>query len=137
MPNYNPETGIPYGYISAHSMDDEVVHELMYGSQAVDHGYEDAKLDYINLHPEDPDALYFDYQCDEPIVTGEYEGVRYRSSWMGGALCFFIFASPRTGEYRICSPCVPGAGDLNSPYEGGGGSVVTCYDIPTDWRKAP
>ena len=69
---------------------------------------------------------------DEPTIEGECEGVKYHISWLGGAPLLWVFESPYTGLYRRCSPCVPGAGDLNSPDEDGS----LCYDVPPDWRAA-
>ncbi|WP_422451920.1 hypothetical protein [Endozoicomonas sp. ALC066] len=66
----------------------------------------------------------------EPTVTGVFEGVHYLSSWMGGALHFFISQSPVTTDCaRRASPCVPGAGILDT-LDGD----YTSYDVPADWR---
>lgn len=67
---------------------------------------------------------------EEPIVEFEYEGVHGRTSWLGGALNLWIFESPHTGLYEECSPCVPGAGNLDQPDPEG----VLAYDVPADWR---
>lgn len=67
---------------------------------------------------------------EEPIVEFEYEGVHGRTSWLGGALNLWIFESPHTGLYEECSPCVPGAGNLDQPDPDG----VLTYDVPADWR---
>lgn len=69
-------------------------------------------------------------QIDEPIIEFEYKGVHGRTSWLGGALNLWIFESPHTGLYEECSPCVPGAGNLDQPDPGG----VLAYDVPDDWR---
>ena len=67
---------------------------------------------------------------EEPIIEFEYEGVKGRTSWLGGACNLWIFESPHTGLYQECSPCVPGAGNLDQPFEWG----VLTYDVPADWR---
>ena len=67
---------------------------------------------------------------EEPINEFEYEGVKGRTSWLGGACNLWIFESPHTGMYQECSPCVPGAGNLDQPFEWG----VLTYDVPADWR---
>lgn len=67
---------------------------------------------------------------EEPIIEFEYEGVKGRTSWLGGALNLWIFESPILGMYRVCSPCVPNAGNLDQPFEWG----VLTYDVPADWR---
>lgn len=150
MVNVNPTTGVRYGYISANSLDSEILEELIYGSQAVDVHWEDAvreltdNFTYGNLDDGEDQCDDFDDELDrrkeelannwyddEPIHEGEYEGVRYRTSWLGGALNVWIFDSPITGHYAECSPCVPGAGNLNCPDLDG----VVCYDVPKEWRN--
>ena len=147
MVNANPTTGIRYGYISANSLRPEVLYELLYGRQATDLSYENFKTevyaamragldDWLSVRAIDAafDAAIeeAEFNCDEPIHEGEYEGVRYRTSWLGGALNVWIFESPETGHYAECSPCVPGAGNLDYPDLDG----VVCYDVPKEWRNA-
>lgn len=67
------------------------------------------------------------FQCDEPIVEGEHEGVKYRTTWLGGAQLLWIFESPVLTKCRLCSPCVPGAGDLNSVGD------ELAYGVPVEW----
>jgi len=70
------------------------------------------------------------YQPDEPIHEGTHEGVKYRTSWLGGALNVWIFESPHiTHSARRASPCVPNAGILDTLDRD-----VTAYDVPEDWR---
>lgn len=147
MQNVNPTTGVRYGYISANSLHPDVLQQLQYGSRAVDVHYENFKTeiyaamragldDYLSVRA--IDAAYdvaieeADFYDDEPVHEGEYEGVYYRTSWLGGALNVWIFESPVIGTYAKCSPCVPGAGNLDCPTEDG----VVCYDVPEDWRDA-
>ena len=157
--NINPDTGIAYGYISADALDPDTVDELMYGRQAVDITYKAAleewlsaaRHDHDNMHEEnagnpefdhrafDEDAateeFSEDYNCDEPTIEGEidcpgYGPVQYATSWLGGALHFWIFKSPfTTDEARRASPCVPNAGILDTC-----DGDVTAYDVPADWR---
>lgn len=177
--NFNPETGIAYGYISANSLDPEVVDTLLYRSGALDWSFLEAHKEMLTgfIAEHDlwadaaptaaklttyqsscelfksvcdwidkveytmPDEVFDEYQSrldvleglDEPQVEGRHEGTHYMTSWLGGALNFFIFDSPETTEARPCSPCVPGAGDLNNADSGGS---VLCYDVPSDWRAA-
>ena len=145
MVNANPTTGVRYGYISANSLHPEVLDELLYGRQATDLSYENFKTevyaamragldDWLSVRAIDAafDAAIeeAEFNCDEPIHEGEYEGVRYRTSWLGGALNVWIFKSPVVGNYAECSPCVPGAGNLDCPDLDG----VVCYDVPKEWR---
>lgn len=107
MQNINSKTGIPYGVISARSIDPEIVQELLYGPQALrdDESYED----------------------DEPYIEGILDNVHYATCWLGGALNFFILESPVIHKGFPCSPCIPGACNVDQvgTYEG--------YGIPVSW----
>lgn len=71
------------------------------------------------------------YQPDEPVHEGEKDGVKYRTSWLGGALNVWIFESPHiTDAAGRASPCVPGAGILDT-LDGD----VRAYDVPPEWRR--
>lgn len=129
-------------------------------SEYVDHGYQEARkqaeaearaewenncetLDIARqedgLEPAVHDDFEFDedtfndrYQDDEMIVSGIKNGVHYRSSWLGGALNFWIFKSDLvTTSAGRASPCVPNAGILHHPASRDGD--VIAYDVPPDW----
>ena len=149
-PNINPKTGITYGYISSQALDPEIVDDLIYGFQAQDRSFEawyDKKVEeattaarevdyhmgdsefekFVDKYVENAQEGYFD---PEPTIEGEYEGVHYATSWLGGALNFWIFESPvTTDKARRASPCVPGAAILDTL----DGSEFG-YDVPADWR---
>lgn len=151
LPNRDQETGIRYGYIAADSLDQDVLHELMYGPQATDIHWEDARQElmasYIMGNIDDGadeeddiedeierrlEELSNGWYDDEPIHEGELDGVQYRTSWLGGALHVWVFSSPRTAFFQECSPCVPGAGNLDCPDVDG----VLTYDVPFEWRAS-
>jgi len=149
--NVNPETLIRYGIISANSLDPEVVNDIqMHGK---DVHYEEAKEelwadikracgDYMSDADSDDVAdlaverMGDHWQDDEPVHEFDidcpgYGRVKGRTTWLGGALLVWIFESPFIVRARVCSPCVPGAGDLDHiDIEDG----VDCYDVPNDWR---
>ena len=139
QPNVNPETGIRYGIISANSLDGELVQDLLY-YEGEDLSWKEAEEEIkIAMREEGVteedwdrtlDDRLSDVYIDEPIVEGECGGVKYCTSWLGGALHFWIFESPRIGLYSECSPCCPNAGNLDSPNDDG----VECYDVPEGWR---
>ena len=140
QPNVNPETGIRYGIISANSLDGELVQDLLY-YEGEDLSWKEAEEEIkIAMREEGVteedwdrtlDDRLSDVYIDEPIVEGECEGVKYRTSWLGGALHFWIFESHRIGKYNLCSPCAPNAGNLDCPNENG----YECYDVPEGWRE--
>lgn len=144
-PNMNEETGIHYGIIRANSLDWELVDIFMHGFQTTNLSYQEAYAEIAVkvwrevLDGDSPfedaesaiESLAEEIEIEEPIVEGTYAGVNYRSSWLGGALHFFIFDSPCINRYALCSPCVPNAGDLDSPDIDG----VETYDVHPDWRR--
>lgn len=159
MTNTNPETGIRYGTIYLNSLDPEVANDLfMYGT---DLSYEQAVLELkteiletvrneILDAVEDGEEPPYDedeiddevdrrleraadsIQIDEPEIEGECEGVKYAISWLGGAPLLWVFESPVTGHFRLCSPCVPNACDLDSPSTEDG---YLGYTVPAGWLR--
>lgn len=150
-PNTHPETKIPFGYISANALDPEIVERLLFGGQARDLSFEEF-CEEVSAEVEieaaerglDHGTRDWDDWCererehrleayeppDELSIEGRYEGVTYRTSYLGGALNFWIFYSPYTTDRaRRASPCVPGAAilDVLDGSEFG-------YDVPVDWR---
>lgn len=138
--NFNKEAGIPYTYFWCNKLDPEVVDALQQGH---DLGYEEAEKEAAykaDRYMED--GLYDDYDEayadaiselddwyeEEPVHYGVYKGVRYQTTWLGGALLLCVFDSPLRGRFAPCSPCIPGGldGDTQGDFEG--------FDIPTDWK---
>lgn len=143
MTNTNPETGVRYGIINAHSIDPEILNTIQMEGRDVLYEADKAELwadvkrvceDFMSDKDSDEVAdlavenMVTDY--DELIHEHVIDGVQVRTTWLGGGLLIWVFESPFLGTYAQCSPCVPGAGDLNTPDENG----VTCYDVPPDWR---
>jgi hypothetical protein len=132
--NVNPKTGIAYGYISGNALDSDLVDELLYGAHATNESAESAFMESgIDESDESAVQAFWDSWEDyEPTISGTLESVRYASSWLGGALNFWIFESPvTTDNARLASPCVPNVGILDT-LDGS----VTSYNVPDDWRCA-
>ena len=95
QPNVNELTGIRYGIISANSLDGELVQDLLY-YEGEDLSWKEAEEEIkIAMREEGVteedwdrtlDDRLSDVYIDEPIVEGECEGVKYCTSWLGGAL---------------------------------------------------
>lgn len=145
--NINPETGIAYGYISAGALDSDLVDTLtgngtdLFAKEALAEWHSEKAIalfnagGYDDIHDADEDvddSEFWDcYEAYEPVVEGQYDDVVYSSSWLGGALHFFIYQSPVTTDHaRLASPCVPNAGILDT-LDGD----VTSYNVPDDWRR--
>ena len=149
--NINPETGIRYGIIAANSLDPELVSELQMNGK--DLHWEEALADLrkqieheVNqgvLALEDADDEYAireelladDFYDDEPAHSFDVDGVKGQTTWLGGGLMVWCFESPHTGTFQLCSPCVPGACDLDSPVNPLRETIGHIgYDVPPTWR---
>lgn len=106
-------------------INDPVYLEVQYEAAFQCLGYAD-RDDYIDTRLE---LEFQDMQIEEPTISGTLDGVKYEISWLGGAPLLFVLESPVISKAKLCSPCVPGAIDLDSPantgYEG--------YGIPENW----
>jgi hypothetical protein len=158
MPNYNPTTGIPYGVISGNNLpellDDisrngdslsyaawkQELEEKIKGAivGAIDDFTCNAKtiadsLDYGEIVDSLLDGgLAEDYQQEEEEFEYSYNTPQGKVSllqgWLGGAPLVWVLDSPYYANCKGCSPCVPGAGDLDNPCENG----LECYCLPPD-----
>lgn len=148
--NINPDTGIAYGYISANALDPDIVNDLTMGTGGVENfvnvSYEEYIKECLHEYRRDYPACALgddevkdergqqwaeEYESYEEEVSGKLDGVSYASSWLGGALNFWIFQGPYVTEAaRRASPCVPNAGILDT-LDGD----VQSYDVPKNWRR--
>lgn len=146
--NHHPSTGVAYAIVAANDLEHEVVTDLMFGPGATDHDYDSAWAEHLStvrsahiaqhgnddLDLEQVQTLFNDrYECQEPHVTGVYEGVRYQTCWLGGALHFAILESPVMDLGRPGSPCVPGMCVLQHPDNDHAADWYSGYGVPQDW----
>jgi hypothetical protein len=106
-----------------------------YEQQAIDNGAsgDEAIEDAIDTlmsadpecHHESDKDLFIDqelerfsdtFSCDEPVIEGKLDGVSYQVTWLGGAILVWSFDGPLAMVRSLCSPCVPGAADLDSGF---------------------
>ena len=152
MPNKNPKTGLPLGVTSANRLHPEVADQLYMRAsakvydQARAERYAQLTAELANLLPDvapcyreegiselvdlqiDAEAERGDFGIDEPSAEVVYEDITVFYSYLGGAPIVFSCDGPVTYVAAYCSPCVPGAADLNS----GPGEIA--YDgVPEDW----
>jgi hypothetical protein len=143
--NMNPVTGIRYGIIAANSLDPEIIDKIqsrgkdLYiesASNELEAAIRAACDDYLSKSSCDDlvdhaqDLLCNGFRCDEPIHSFDIDGVKGQTTWLGGALMVWVFESPFQETCDLCSPCVPGCGNLDSRNPDG----YQCYDVPNDWR---
>lgn len=156
LPNTHPETGIPYGVIALANIDSDIAQELLYGSgeditfkaaqqelrESIEHACRDAlDLEQTQEVVELALELYADnYQCEEPVTEGEYDGVKYHISWLGGAQILLVAEGPLGVAKALCSPCIPNAADLDSGFcpvmeEDHFDYRHECYIVPHGWLR--
>lgn len=148
MSNCDRRTGIRYGVISQHSLMPEAIHDAMeadYGDPACPECngpvIDSSEVNHPALWRARTEHGCFDFAClacrkgfdsswcysDEPIghsYSGEgYELVDCLDSDV------MVLKSPFYTHAQFCSPCVPGAGNLDSPMPNG----VRTFCLPHDW----
>lgn len=150
--NRDPENGIRFGVISQNSVSQAWSDsaEPDYGKPTCPKCQSDA-MEYLAIH--EPFEQYrahgcADYACEDCEITfdsseafpDEPQGWSYKNE--GYDLTdyldsdIFVVKSPYYTHTQFCSPCVPGAGNLNSPDTDG----VKTYCLDHDWfenGKAP
>ena len=130
MPNYDEKTGIHYGVISPNSISSETLSELQ--DRSVDTIYEESLKDITNninglfeeLGIRDNDK---DYETIRAMMLNtfnenyenDYHGYEYTDPEYVLKICddnfgIFVIKSPYYTYTKQCSPCAPGAGDLNN-----------------------
>lgn len=120
LANVDDVTGLRYGVISIRSL-----HEWIY--EQLESVYPDPELD------ENGDPIEDDF-CEsigQELKTNEYEAHdAFDQS------CLFLTKSPFYTLTKFCSPCAPGAGDLDNPCEDGAKTLCFGHDM-FEGNKAP
>jgi hypothetical protein len=108
LANVDIKTGVRYGVINLNSCHPEFLAEFepYYGEEI----------------PEDAD-----YDFAEPISwIYDHDGIK--AEYGSDSSTMFVFSSPVIVKTQFCSPCYPGAGNLDSLCEDG----VETYGLPAD-----
>lgn len=80
------------------------------------------------------------WECDEQEYLIDKDGVKGRVSWLGGAPLVWVFEGPTGYAAELCSPCVPGAANLDGGWLESNVDAETsyphhCYVVPRDWLE--
>lgn len=119
--NRNSRTGIHYGVISQNSVMPEALDDIL--EHGVDSAWENAIADLKKEHGEGTEA--YESAVEEMGNQWETEFNNYVYERNGYKLTgclqndLFILDSPYYTHAQFCSPCVPGAGNLNHPCKTG------------------
>lgn len=150
MSNYDEATGCHYGAISVNSISGDMIgviydqgENLTYNAfvEEVRGGLRRALKDYFSDRKHagisdldsavgdafDAIADGLDYQEDDDQYLYEADG--YKISNSPSLSCLFVELSPYYTETVGCSLCVPNAGDLDHPLEGG----LKTYCLGPEW----
>jgi hypothetical protein len=147
MFNYNKDTGLAYGVASGHTfsslMEDIETHGDNVSFANFRQSYRNEVEALVKNLPifsrERGDAVqdimdalddYVDYQGEEDNYVAEIDKTKYEMGWLGGAPLIWVTDSEWACYCKPCSPCVPGAGDLNSL----GGSALSHCMPPSEWK---
>lgn len=150
--NRDAETGIRYGMISCHSVNPDALEDVYQGD---DLGFEAAKKQVIDELANAIKSALEDYGtidddgaegCATEIV--ESDDFQWADTDESGPYGYvdsdgtsvqttsnnelWVFKSPYYTWAQFCSPCVPGAGNLNGPMMYAGDGVKT-YCLGLDW----
>ena len=145
MPNYDEKTGIAYGVISPNALNQDVLNDI--SQEGTDPNYEETKKSLIqdistlcdnygiNIDNIDIDnfiqemADHYESSCDGTFDYSDKEYTLHNSADNFG---LYVIRSPYYTYCQKCSPCAPGAGDLNSPVDmdgAGGRSEPSPYQL--------
>ena len=140
--NIDKTTGIRFGVINAHTVNPDALDDIYQNGRDLtwETAIEDARKEYEAEHADDEGAEPFDEQewqewnddgwdsCDSVYLYETDDGYILETTSLGLYVVkseFYTFAS-------FCSPCCPGAGDLNAPNSSG----VKTYCLGLDWFDA-
>lgn len=113
-----------------------IIRDLHYAPDQLlldEHDFEDGSIT-ADLDDLASEILSDTYELDSDNFDHEYEmdGFKYHLGSLGGAPLIWVLESPFLANCRPCSPCVPGAGDLDNIVGMGEGMVAYCFD-PDDF----
>jgi len=130
MPNYDEKTGIAYGVISPNALNGDALNDIY--ANGNDPHYENGKeelIDDLIAFCENHDIRFDRINTDSFIdeFSDSYQGNDdgqwdysdndYELHVSGDGFGIFVMKSPYYTYCRKCSPCAPGAGDLNTPVD--------------------
>lgn len=154
MDNVNPETGIRYGIISGSGEDsyklleaiaergktaDEMILPIISG-KIIELLKEYEPINSVSEIEYLAETLvnqlkFTDEDCEEPQVEfyEDSDGNKFQLHYLGGCPTIYCIKTDKiTHVRRLCSPCVPNAGDLDSGFHANGHE---CYGVPDKYLQ--
>ncbi|WNA15647.1 hypothetical protein XaC1_4 [Xanthomonas phage XaC1] len=161
MTNVNVSTGISYGVINANVIDGDVLHNISFGSNSIDITMLSLRIDHAQSQEDinfvlpvislsesanrfynrvqealdatsiDWDSFYTEHEeINSDVYSAIVDGCEVLYSTDSNTIT--VIDSPYTDKFARCSPCYPGAGDLNTRDNDG----INTYTVPSDWIVA-
>jgi hypothetical protein len=137
MPNFDEKTGIRYGVISPHNISSFALDDIY--QNGTDPQYESAKEEFENglksaikeFCDNNSNMRLDDRHIDIDVIMDQwndhfendgsgimdYSDSEYDLHVSGDNFGIFVMKSPYYTYCRGCSPCAPGAGDLNNSFD--------------------
>jgi hypothetical protein len=131
MPNYDPKTEISFGVISQNSLNLDTIDSWYENDSIYDEYVEDLAEQVKNggMTEEEVDDILDNYQNDYQHFYVKDDG-GISAEFFQDLDVWYITKSPFYTFCKKCSPCCPGAGDLDSPIDS------EDYEVMTLWDKA-
>jgi hypothetical protein len=113
--NINRSTGIRYGVISQHGLCEFALDDMF--QNATNPDWDEAVKELEKEHGDDSEA----FDAARETLSGQWESNRLLYERDGYKLKtttngeLFVLCSPYFTHAQFCSPCAPGAGNLNEP----------------------
>ena len=146
--NIDNETGIRYGVIGYNSLNPEALNDIFMEGRNLSYenymketmkeikdGLEEVLRNYLyggdpewivnHIHENIEESLSEEYEENEDYYLYEKDGYIIETTDLG----LYILKSPFITRAMFCSPCCPGAGDLDNPTDNG----VLTYCLGRDW----
>ena len=130
MPNYDEKTGIHYGVISPNSISSYALEDIYEkGTDTIcENGKqellddlkefcEDHNLNFDRINTDSFEDQYYEHYESDGSGIMDYEDQEYTLHVSGDNFGIFVIKSPYYTFTKQCSPCAPGAGDLDHPVD--------------------
>ena len=123
--NIDLSTGIRYGVISYNKIKPEALDELYTDGTNLDYNNYIKELEAEGKTEDEIEELTEFYESDNDTYEYKENGYGILTTDLG----LYVIKSPYTITCQFCSPCCPGAGDLDNYLEEG----VETYCLEAEW----
>ena len=123
--NIDLNIGVRYGVISFNSISPDALDDIYTLGRNVSYDNYIRELEAQNKTEDEIEELTEFYESDNDIYEYKEDGYEIVTSELG----LYVINSPYTTNCKFCSPCCPGAGDLDNYLDEG----VEAYCLGVEW----